>query len=73
MRFIRSLLAAFATLALLASYAAAQKAMPSLRSEWKSRQRSAQSSAISLVETSTSASPAAARRSGSAGSSPGAP
>ena len=37
------------------------------------RQRTSQSSASSVVETSTSAPPAAARRSGSDGSSPGAP
>jgi hypothetical protein len=40
---------------------------------WNAFHRSAQSSGTSLVETSTSASPAAARKSGSAGSSPGAP
>jgi hypothetical protein len=40
---------------------------------WNAFQRSDQSSGISVVDTSTSASPAAACRSGSAGSSPGAP
>ena len=40
---------------------------------WNCFQRSCQSSAVSLVEISTSASPAAALRSGRAGSSPGAP
>ena len=46
---------------------------PTCTGRWKAFQRSSQSSGTSLVVTSTSAPPAAARRSGSAGSSPGAP
>ena len=44
---------------------------PSTSGRWNSRQRSAQSSGTSVVDTSISTPPAAARRSGSAGSSPG--
>ena len=46
---------------------------PTTTGSWKSRQRSAQSSGISVVSISTRPSPAAARRSGSSGSSPGGP
>ena len=46
---------------------------PTRTGSWKSRQRSAQSSGISVVSISTRPSPAAASRSGSPGTSPGGP
>src|SRR4051794_21862473 len=46
---------------------------PTVTGRWNTRQRPGQSSATSLVATSTSAPPAAAPRSGSAGTSPGGP